>query len=243
MNYVALISGGKDSMYSIHKLNKQGYSLVGLLYMEDVSETIDSFMFQSVGSEVIQAYSECLNVPLFKYKTKSHCINSELNYIKRIGDEVEDLFCALEELKAKIDFQFVSSGAILSNYQKNRVEDVCGRLSLKALSPLWQMDQKQLLNDMIEAGINAVLVKVATSGLGKEWIGKGIHEIRGVVESIKYCNVCGEGGEYETIVLDMPYFVKRVRLKSYEVKRHPDEKEKEWNVYFMTNIQYTLETK
>ena len=54
----------------------------------------------------------------------------------------------------------VCSGAILSNYQRYRVEDVCARLGLASLSYLWQRQQDELLQEMATAGVHAVLVKV-----------------------------------------------------------------------------------
>lgn len=54
----------------------------------------------------------------------------------------------------------VASGAILSNYQRTRVENVCGRLGLQSLAFLWRKRQSPLLKEMVEAGIDAVLVKV-----------------------------------------------------------------------------------
>lgn len=59
----------------------------------------------------------------------------------------------------------VSSGAILSDYQRNRVESVCARLGLVSLAYLWRRDQSELLAEMIDAGINAVLIKVAALGI------------------------------------------------------------------------------
>lgn len=58
------------------------------------------------------------------------------------------------------DLQGVGSGAILSNYQRTRVENVCGRLGLTSLAYLWRRPQSSLLSEMVAAGVDAVLVKV-----------------------------------------------------------------------------------
>lgn len=54
----------------------------------------------------------------------------------------------------------MGSGAILSNYQRTRVENVCGRLGLTSLAYLWRRPQSPLLAEMVDAGLDAVLVKV-----------------------------------------------------------------------------------
>ena len=68
-------------------------------------------------------------------------------------------------MKAAIpDLQAVSSGAIMSNYQRTRIEHVCFRLGLVSLSYLWERNQRQLLREMVESGMNAILVKTAAMG-------------------------------------------------------------------------------
>lgn len=73
-----------------------------------------------------------------------------LNYHKTPGDEVEDMFLLLNEVKQRIpSVGAVSSGAIASDYQRLRVESVCSRLGLVSLAYLWKQDQSLLLHDMV----------------------------------------------------------------------------------------------
>ena len=71
----------------------------------------------------------------------------------------------------------MAAGAILSNYQKKRVEDVCGRLNLTPVCYLWERDQKELLNEMIESQIEAIIIKVASIGLKEHHLGMTIKEV------------------------------------------------------------------
>ena len=80
MKFVALISGGKDSIYSICKLLDEKNTLVKLVYMNNSSEYTDSYMFQTVGIEAIDFMSEALNVPLFKFETKCRPVNIQMEY-------------------------------------------------------------------------------------------------------------------------------------------------------------------
>ena len=70
------------------------------------------------------------------------------------------------------DVTGVAVGAILSDYQRVRVESVCQRLGLTPLAYLWQRDQSDLLQEMIQAGMESILVKVACLGLDKRHLGK-----------------------------------------------------------------------
>lgn len=129
-------------------------------------------------------------------------------------DEVEDLFELVKEVLEKHpDIGGVSSGAIASTYQKNRVEHICQRLGLVSLAYLWGRDQQELLHEMVETGMNSVLIKVASYGLGKAHLGKSLAEMEGELFELSekhgvYC--CGEGGEFESLTLDCPIYKKKI---------------------------------
>ncbi|XP_010690466.1 diphthine--ammonia ligase isoform X2 [Beta vulgaris subsp. vulgaris] len=153
----------------------------------------------------------------------------ELSYKMTPGDEVEDMFCLLSEVKRQIPaIAAVSSGAIASDYQRLRVESVCSRLGLVSLAYMWKREQSLLLQEMITSGIVAIIVKVAAIGLhpakhlGKELahMTSHLHHLNGLYG----INVCGEGGEYETLTLDCPLFkFARIVLDDFQVVLHsPD---------------------
>lgn len=245
MKYLALVSGGKDSIYSIHRLQRDGHQLAGLLYMKSSGEYQDSYMYQTVGSEIVQLLGECLDVPIFVHETGCRSINQDLTYKEEDGDEVEDLYIAVRRIRECLDFQGVSSGAILSRYQKNRVEHICRRMDLCSLAPLWERPQKELLAEMVSEGIEARIVKVASSCLGKECLNMGLREVYEHLEknSGSDPNFCGEGGEYESIVVDCPMFRKRIRIDEYEICGHPEETDREGTVFYMRILQHALEEK
>jgi len=71
----------------------------------------------------------------------------------------------------------LASGAILSNYQRLRIEHVCQRLGLVSISYLWQARQLPLLEKMLACGMEVILVKVAGVGLGIDLVGKNLREV------------------------------------------------------------------
>src|SRR3546814_6340001 len=98
----------------------------------------------------------------------------------------------------------------------DRVENVGDRLGLTCLAFLWQKNQKALLQEMIDYGIDAVLCKVAAAGLDPYvHLGKSIRQLQPFFLKLhsKYgFHICCEGGEYETLVLDCPVFHQRLEI-------------------------------
>ncbi|ABN65776.2 adenine nucleotide alpha hydrolase [Scheffersomyces stipitis CBS 6054] len=227
MKFVALISGGKDSFFNIHHCLSNGHELVALanLYPEEQNkDEIDSFMFQTVGHDIIDSYSECLGVPIYRQAITGGSTNQSLEYSKTENDEIEDLYKLLKSVKeAHPDVVAVSCGAILSHYQRTRVENVCGRLNLTSLAYLWQRDQYELMQEMIRYQLDARLIKVAAIGLNSTMLGKSITEMFPTLvklNSMYDVHICGEGGEFETIVLDSPIFKKKLEITDREVIDH-----------------------
>ena len=65
---LALISGGKDSIYNIMKCVEEGHNIVALanLFPPEMGQEIDSYMYQSVGGQIIENIAEALEKPLYR---------------------------------------------------------------------------------------------------------------------------------------------------------------------------------
>lgn len=93
-----------------------------------------------------------MQLPLIRRRIEGAAVKTTLDYTQTEGDEVEDLTMLLKDvLKEYPDVKGVSVGAILSNYQRVRVETVCRRLNLVPLSFLWQRNQVGTTFDLIDA--------------------------------------------------------------------------------------------
>ncbi|CAH0515163.1 unnamed protein product [Peronospora belbahrii] len=235
MKVVALVSGGKDSCYAMMECVRFGHEIVCLAHLHppmelavDKSE-IDSFMFQSVGYQIVELIGESMELPLISQTITGTAVKTEITYHESTaGDEVEDLFRLLEKVKQQFpNVQGVCTGAIFSSYQRNRVENVCSRLNLTSLGYLWRREQTELLQEMIESEIEAILIKVASIGLHpRRHLGKTIAELQPQLLMLKekyQMNVCGEGGEYETFTLDCPLFKKRIVIDESHTVLHSDD--------------------
>jgi diphthine-ammonia ligase len=136
-----MLSCRKDSCFAISECIKLGHELIAVAHLHPVDtdkDELDSFMYQTVGHNVVRAIAECLNVPLYSTAITggSKCVS--MNYDVTQNDEVEDLLRLLQQVRSSHpDIAAVCSGAIMSNYQRVRVENVCSRLQLVSLAPLW----------------------------------------------------------------------------------------------------------
>lgn len=225
MKFVALLSGGKDSCFNILKCIENGHELacLGNLYPADVQQDeTNSWMYQTAGHAIIPAMAECIGVPLYRQPINGETKLSCLDYVETEDDEVEDLYLLLKTvIRSHPDVKGVSCGAIVSTYQRLRVENVCLRLGLTCLSYMWQRDRQELLPEIINSGIYAVLVKVAGAGLDpSKHLGKDLATLHPALIRLHQrfgLDVCGEGGEYESMVLDAPFFRKKLLIDKSDI--------------------------
>ncbi|XP_066044438.1 diphthine--ammonia ligase [Chamaea fasciata] len=229
MRVVALISGGKDSCYNMMQCVAAGHQIVALANLRPAENTgqtdeLDSYMYQTVGHQAIDLYADALGLPLYRGFIKGTSVNTGREYTACQEDEVEDLYQLMKLVKDKEGVEGVSVGAILSDYQRVRVEDVCRRLNLQPLAYLWHRNQEILLKEMISSNVQAIIIKVAAFGLDPDkHLGKTLGEMEPILLELseKYgVHVCGEGGEYETFTLDCPLFKKKIVVDSAKVVMH-----------------------
>ncbi|KAL9696528.1 hypothetical protein quinque_016107 [Culex quinquefasciatus] len=215
MRVVALVSGGKDSTYNMMQVTAEGHQVIALanLHPKDKDE-LDSYMYQTVGHQGIEKLAQAMELPLYRKITRGNSINTKGSYEPTEDDEVEDLYELLAQVKEEQNVEAVAVGAILSDYQRVRVENVCTRLKLISLAYLWRRDQTELLAEMIDSQVCAIIIKVAALGLMPDrHLGKSLKEMQPYLAKMKDkygLNVCGEGGEYETFTLDCPLFKSRI---------------------------------
>ena len=122
-------------------------------------------MFQTIGWNNIQLLADAMALPLIVGETDMVAKEEGKNYLPSAGDEVEDLYMLLEKVKTEIGVDAVCVGAILSDYQRVRVESVCLRLGLTPLAFLWRRDQAELLQEMVDTGMESILIKVTPRSL------------------------------------------------------------------------------
>ncbi|KAJ5724674.1 hypothetical protein N7493_006402 [Penicillium malachiteum] len=199
LNVIALISGGKDSLYSILHCIRNGHKVIALANLHpetkpedgNEEEDIDSFMYQTIGHSVIPLYESALEIPLYRAAITGGAVDTSRIYQHDSKDqstpqtdldETESLVPLLQRIKnAHPEANAISAGAILSTYQRTRIENIAARLNLVPLAWLWMypslpapvardldplaISEAGLLEDMAAVGCDARIIKVASGGL------------------------------------------------------------------------------
>lgn len=229
--FCALVSGGKDSILSAKLCRELGHKLrcLGNLRPKAGDET-DSWVYQTVGHQWLPKLADSMQLPLVRRDVLGAPVATEsLSYYAAVtGDETEDLFILLEEVKRQYpDITAVSVGAILSDFQRLRVENVCSRIGLVVLAPLWQMSQPAVLDLLEKAEIDARIIKVATLGLDETHLGKSLVELRSHLRkiSVKFgVHEAGEGGEFESFVFAAPGLMRHhLEIVNTDIVKHAAE--------------------
>lgn len=241
LNVIGLISGGKDSIFSLLHCLANHHSVLALANVYPAvsrgrakdHEDLNSFMYQTAGHALIPLYSVALGLPLYRQEITGLAFDQSKDYdsahkdarlnaqggtvAKESDDETESLIPLLEKVTAAHPTaNAICTGAILSTYQRTRIEYIARRLNLIPLSYLWQYPSLpppspgSLLEDLAGAGFEVRLVKVASGGLDDELLWGNLMEatVRGRVQKAVDRfggSLLGEGGEYETLVVDGPW--------------------------------------
>ncbi len=209
MRFVSLFSGGKDSTFALYSALRDGHELSSLLTIR--SSYAESYMYHLPNIHLTEVAAEAMGFPLVVAET-SEGKEKELKIL-------ED---TLRDLQRTQGVEAVVSGAFASRYQKERVDKICADLGLASIAPLWGRDGESVLNDMLEAGFRFILVAVAAKGLDDRWLGRlidgeAVADLRALFERYGVSMV-GEGGEFESFVVDCPLFKKRIEVVSAEKK-------------------------
>ena len=204
MKLAALISGGKDSIYAAFKMSKE-HEIACLISFK--SKKDDSYMFHIPNIDLVKLQAKAMNTPL---------IFMESSGIKE--KELEDIKKALKIAIKKYKIEGVVSGALASNYQKERIDNICNELKISSIAPLWHVDPEQYLNDLIKNNFKAIITGIAADGLTKEFLGAEINDE--FIKKIKKLKIHlgGEGGEYESLVLDCPLFNKKLKINKSKIE-------------------------
>lgn len=187
-------------------------------------------MYQTVGTNSTLAIAKALEKPIYRRPIMGKPKIMSLQYAPEEGDEVEDLQLLVQDVLVNIHFNLGSSSLNKRSFQRSHLFHLpeasslkyvlqsslrCKRHGLTSIAYLWHRNQSQLLDEMINYGMNAILIKVACFGLNKSHLGQSIKDLRPHFHKLqKQCemNVCGQGGEYESLVLDCPHYKKRLNM-------------------------------
>jgi len=200
MKAAVLFSGGKDSTYAYFK-EKNNYEVVCLITLFPKSS--DSYMFHFPNIKLVKYQAKELNLPLLTKTTKAEK-----------EKELKDLEIILKEAIKKYKISALISGALASEYQKSRIGDLCKRLNIKSVAPLWKINPEDYLKQLIKEKFEVIITGIAADGLNESFLGRKLDNK--LIEDFKKLKIHmgAEGGEYETFVLNCPLFKNKLKIKN-----------------------------
>lgn len=201
MKFVMSYSCGKDSTLALHKMIEQGNEPVALLVM--VNEKVDRSFFHGADYIMLEAYSKALELPLLI--TPSDGENYHL--------AMEDSLRKAKKLGAEI----ACFGDIDIEGNRKWAEERCENAEIEAVFPLWHRNREENVFELIKLGYKCLIKSINNTLIPKSLLGKYIDET--AIGEMRRCgiDICGENGEYHTLVVDGPVFKSSLPYKTGEV--------------------------
>lgn len=207
MKLGVLFSGGKDSALAAWIAKNEGHTLSCLISLN--SKNKESFMFHtpSISKTTIQAKK--MGIPLLNIQTTGEK-----------EEELEDLENGISLAMKKYKIDGIVTGAVESVYQSSRIQKICNKLKIECFNPLWQKNQIEILKDLIKNNFEVIVIGVFAYPLDEKFLGKKIDnnfiDATKTLQQKYKINPAGEGGEFESFVLNCPLFDSEIKIKSFE---------------------------
>ncbi|MFA4824458.1 MAG: diphthine--ammonia ligase [Methanoregula sp.] len=211
MSWAALTSGGKDSILSCQKAIDSGRDVRYMVTARPANR--DSYMFHSANLDAVPVIAKVAGMEYVEIETHG-----------RKEEELADLEAGL----AALDIEGVIAGAVASEYQAVRVKTITDKLGLELFTPLWHMDTELLLQE-VAARMDAMIIVTAAEGLDESFL--GAHFNQDLISRLKRVaaarriNLAGEGGEYESLTLNAPFYSRAITYTTEKIRSTPDRHE------------------
>jgi uncharacterized protein (TIGR00290 family) len=193
-NAIVSWTGGKDGCYSCYKAMNDGYNITHILHFTNQRKTGS----HELNPAIIRAQAQAIGLPLTQRNFQSY---------------EEEFKKAAQELRMQGErFDAAIFGHIETH--KPLVERICHELGIDLVLPLWKENSEKIINEIIDAGFEIILVSVRDGFLGKDWLGRKIDDkfIADLKKAGTTVDACGENGEFHTLVLDGPIFKKKIAV-------------------------------
>jgi len=208
--WASLFSGGKDSSWALYRALEDGLNVTRLVTVHPGN---DSYMYHVPATDLASLAAESVGIDLLEIDPGDLGAEAATDSAAQGDAELEPLEAALRELS----LTGVTAGAVESEFQTSRIEAMCKRLGLDLYAPLWQRDPVTLAEEMLDAGFEILIVQVAAAGLDASWLGRRLdaEAIDELIELNERYGVhpLGEGGEFETLVVDGPHMSRPIELE------------------------------
>jgi diphthine-ammonia ligase len=193
-----LWTGGKDSALAFYEAQALGYDIVNLLTF---APSQPRFLAHPVS--IMKRQADSIGLP---------------HFIEEIAEPAREGYekAILEWKKTHhIDALVTGDIAEVDGYP-NWIRECSNKADLEVLTPLWGRDRAKILDQLIGSGFEVIFSLVKKPWLSEEWVGRridlqSIRELKAISAGTGL-DICGENGEYHTLVLNAPYFRKPIAI-------------------------------
>lgn len=192
MKFAVSYSCGKDSTLAFHKMTEEGHTPVCLIVM--VNEEAGRSYFHGADKHMLEQYAEALDLPMIQCpangKNYHLAFEAGLNKAKAMGAET------------------VCFGDIDIEQNRQWEEDRCSAVGLAPVFPLWQRGREENVRELVALGYRCLIKSINRTVLPMELLGKILDDDSISAMQCAGIDICGENGEYHTLVIDGPIFKK-----------------------------------
>lgn len=208
---VCVISGGKDGIFAYFMAKKSGQPIVELLNFYNNDNDVSFHYYQK---EVVSLQAKSMGLSLVQKKIIVQDENKNL-----LEKRLFEIFSDLKKNNIhRIIFGYVLGG----DYQDKIIRKICKKLKIKLILPNYKRSSMNILKNIVSSGISAIITAVDDKYIDKKWLGKIVDEkFIDYLRNKKNINPCGDKGEYHTLVVDAPFFSKKIEIEkmSKEVRQ------------------------
>lgn len=173
------------------------------------SDNSESYMFHTPNIKWAETQAKSIQVPYIIQKTKGE---------KEV--ELKDLETAIKKAKTRYKVQAIVTGAIESVYQASRVQAITNKLKMECFNPLWQRDQIELLEELIQKKFDVIIIGTFGYGMdkliGRKIDAKFVDDVKLLRDKLRI-NPAGEGGEFESFLLNAPYYSAPLKISKSKI--------------------------
>jgi uncharacterized protein (TIGR00290 family) len=199
--YAASWSGGKDCCLALYEALQQGYDVP--LLLNTISERYQRVRFHGTPAAMLPAQAAAMGRELVQWPTPDETYE-------------EAFLAALRHLQDR-GVTGVIFGDIFPEANRDWCRRMCDTVGLEAIHPIFAWDTEAVMARFLEAGFEAVVVSGRPDYFSAAQMGQ---RLGGAF--LEWCraqpglDVCGENGEFHTVVVDGPLFVQRLEITEGE---------------------------
>jgi diphthine-ammonia ligase len=203
-NAAMLWTGGKDSALALFEAGRSGFDVRCLVTFAPPKP---DFLAHPLAFMKLQA--EALGLP-------HHVLPVREPFAE--GYETH-----LRAMRSDMGIDAVVTGDIAEvNGSPNWIRERSRPVGMEVHTPLWGRDRQTLLEELLSRRFTVRFSCVKKRWLAESWVGRTLNEPTiaelQIVRERTGLDICGEEGEYHTLVTEGPQFSRAIEVESYSVR-------------------------